>query len=111
MLYFRQAETAAKELISRGCKNVLITLGSQGAVILSKNSMNFHHIPTPEVKCIDSTGAGDAFIGALAYLLANKKDLSLEKCIEIACIIAANSVTRPGTQISFPGPEILNSCL
>lgn len=63
------------------------------------------------MNCIDSTGAGDAFIGALAYLLANRKDLSVEKCIEMSCIVAADSVTRPGTQISFPGPEILNKCV
>lgn len=69
-----------------------------------------HEIRSPAVTCIDSTGAGDAFIGALAYLVANRKDLSIEDCIEISCVVAADSVTRPGTQISFPGPDILNKC-
>lgn len=61
------------------------------------------------MNCVDSTGAGDAFIGALAYLLANRSDLPIEKCIERSCFIAADSVTRPGTQISFPGPTILKT--
>lgn len=70
----------------------------------------YYEISSPVVECIDSTGAGDAFIGALAHLLANRKDLSIEDCIEISCVVAADSVTRPGTQISFPGPDILNKC-
>lgn len=57
---------------------------------------------------MDSTGAGDAFIGALAYLLANRKDLDITEQILWSCIVAADSVTRLGTQISFPGPKILN---
>lgn len=108
-IFCRQAETAANKLLSQGCQNVLITLGSQGAVFLSGQKKEMVHIPTPKVTCVDSTGAGDAFIGALAYLLANMKELSMEKCIEISCIVAADSVTRPGTQISFPGPEVLRN--
>lgn len=110
ILIIREAEAAATELLSRGCQNVLITLGSQGAIFVNAQTKQFHHISSPKVNCIDSTGAGDAFIGALAYLLA-QKHLSIEKCIEISCIVAADSVTRPGTQISFPGPGIINKCL
>lgn len=60
------------------------------------------------MKCLDSTGAGDAFIGALAYLMANRKDLDIKEQILKSCIIASDAVTRLGTQISFPGPEIFN---
>ncbi|KAJ8946165.1 hypothetical protein NQ318_004418 [Aromia moschata] len=103
----RDAERAAFELLSKGCNSVLITLGAQGALYVSKREKKCYHFNSPSVKCIDSTGAGDAFIGALAYLLANKKDLL--KSIEMSCIIAADSVTRQGTQISFPDSDILKT--
>lgn len=57
-------------------------------------------------------GAGDAFIGALAYMLANHSDLEMKKSIEVACHLASLSVQKPGTQISYPNrsdlKEILN---
>ncbi|KAJ8924869.1 hypothetical protein NQ315_001024 [Exocentrus adspersus] len=102
-----EAETAAIKLLSMGCKSVIITLGAAGALYVSNEDKQFVHVCSPSVKCVDSTGAGDAFIGALAYLLANRKDLGIERALLYACMIAADSVTRPGTQISFPGPEIL----
>lgn len=108
-LCFSEAETAAVKLLSLGCNSVIITLGALGAVYVNKEDREFIHINSPSVNCVDSTGAGDAFIGALAYLLANKKQLGIQKSIEVACLVAADSVTRPGTQISFPGPEILKS--
>jgi len=95
-------------LLEQGCKTVILTLGSQGTLLASQKSPQPKHILSRPVNCVDSTGAGDAFIGALAYLLANRRDLSLEECVEAANYVAADSVTRPGTQVSFPGPEILN---
>ncbi|XP_074026978.1 ribokinase isoform X2 [Leptinotarsa decemlineata] len=103
----KDAETAALKLLSRGCNSVLITLGAQGAIYVDSKNKHFHHISCPEVKCVDSTGAGDAFIGALAYLLAYEKNINIQQAIQKACIIASDSVTRSGTQISFPGPSIL----
>ncbi|XP_017782669.1 PREDICTED: ribokinase-like [Nicrophorus vespilloides] len=99
---------AIEALLLKGCNSVILTLGSEGALYSCKaDPNNFVYVKCPKVKCVDSTGAGDSFIGALAYLLANKKDLSMEKCLEQACTVASDSVTKPGTQISFPGPEIL----
>ncbi|KAG5887192.1 hypothetical protein JTB14_016678 [Gonioctena quinquepunctata] len=105
----KEAETAALKLLEKGCNSVLITLGSQGAIFVDSKDKQFSHITSPSVECVDSTGAGDAFIGALAYLLANEEKLNIQQAIEKACIAAADSVTRPGTQISFPGPSILCS--
>jgi ribokinase len=56
--------------------------------------------PAPEVDPIDTTGAGDAFIGSLAYALA--KGLPLPDAIRFANYAAALSVTKVGTQTSFP---------
>lgn len=83
----------------------MITLGEKGALYLDKNET--FHVSCPQVKCKDTTGAGDAFIGALAYLLANDKDISMRKALEKSCVAAADSVTRLGTQISFPDEKIL----
>ncbi|XP_019770332.1 ribokinase isoform X2 [Dendroctonus ponderosae] len=103
-----EAETAAKELIAKGCQSVLITLGEDGAIFLTSDpNVPVFKADAPQVKSADTTGAGDAFIGALAFCLANLKEFSIQQAIKAACIVAADSVTRLGTQISFPGEEIL----
>ncbi|VEN36421.1 unnamed protein product [Callosobruchus maculatus] len=99
------ARKAGVELLNKGCNNVIITLGRQGALLMSKTGKTIH-VPSPVVAAVDTTGAGDAFIGALAYLLANRKEMSMEMCVGLACVAAADSVTRPGTQRSFPGIEV-----
>ncbi|KAF2882727.1 hypothetical protein ILUMI_23460 [Ignelater luminosus] len=92
----------------KGCQTVVLTMGSQGTVYSSKDTSTLIHVSSTPVKSVDSTGAGDAFIGALAYLLATKKEkLTFHECVEAANYIAADTVTRPGTQSSFSGPEIL----
>lgn len=95
------------KLLSLGCNSAIITLGASGAIYVNNEYKQLIHISSPSVNSVDSTGAGDAFIGALAFLLANKKELGIQRSIEVACMVAADSVTRHGTQISFPGPEIL----
>ncbi|KAK9881275.1 hypothetical protein WA026_015397 [Henosepilachna vigintioctopunctata] len=102
-----EAEKAASHLISMGCKGVLITLGADGAVYAEKRTGNIFYVESPKVESVDSTGAGDAFIGALAYLLVRRTELPMEEMVEAACIVAADSVTRKGTQPSFPDEQIL----
>jgi ribokinase len=103
-------------LISKGAKNVVITLGEKGAVWLAGGNTfsrarqplvhSFSgldkavHIPGRVVKAVDTSGAGDAFIGALAYFLALGSDVSL--CLEKANFVASESVQKHGTQTSFP---------
>ena len=60
-------ETMAREFITAGAKSVIITLGEKGCYVLS-NSIG-KHIPASKVSVVDSTGAGDAFVGALAHFL------------------------------------------
>ncbi|HIH98830.1 MAG TPA: ribokinase [Thermoplasmata archaeon] len=103
----RDAEVAVKKLLSLGCKAAIITLGEKGAMVGDEEGVV--KIPTIPVKPTDSTGAGDAFIGTLAYFLA--LDTPRRRAVRIANATAALSVTKRGTQLSFPSKnEIKKTC-
>jgi ribokinase len=93
-----QAEAAARSLLGRGPGTVIVTLGSRGALIADPRTTE--HLPAVPVNAVDTTGAGDAFIGSLAVFLA--EGLSLREAVRRAGAVAALSVTRLGTQTSFP---------
>ncbi|KAL1138413.1 hypothetical protein AAG570_008477 [Ranatra chinensis] len=95
------ATHAAKKFLQLGCNTVIITLGSKGAVFATENS-KIGHVPAQSVTPVDTTGAGDAFIGALAYFTAFMGQLPLSERIRRSCVVASTSVLRAGTQISFP---------
>ncbi|GAC1563797.1 MAG: ribokinase [Herpetosiphon sp.] len=97
------AAHAATLLRAQGAKTVIITLGERGALVMDDDGPT--EIPTVPVQAIDSTGAGDAFIGSLAYYLVQGR--SLRDAVTLANLVAALSVTRPGTQTSFPTPAEL----
>jgi len=93
-----EAETAARVLIERGAGTVILTLGERGSLLVTDSTTE--HVPVESVKALDTTGAGDAFVGSLAYFLASGK--SLTEAIKRANRIAAISVQASGTQTSFP---------
>jgi len=93
-----EAEGAAQILRSRGVEVVILTLGERGALLV--DGAGVEHIPAIKVDAVDPTGAGDAFIGSLAVYLG--EGLPLRDAIRRANVVAALSVTRIGTQISFP---------
>jgi ribokinase len=93
-----QVEIAARVVLNRGPGQVIITLGDRGAMVVDARSAA--HFPAVPVAAVDSTGAGDAFIGGLAVFLAER--LPLGDALRRANAVAALSVTRPGTQASFP---------
>jgi ribokinase len=97
------AETAARLLVERGCAAVVLTLGERGSLLVTKDTGQ--HVPVEPVKALDTTGAGDAFIGSLAYYLAAGKPLAA--AVNRANRIAAISVQSPGTQTSFPNADEL----
>jgi ribokinase len=104
-----QAEDAARVLLGRGPQSVILTLGERGALLVSGGRSL--HVPSVSVKSVDSTGAGDAFVGSLAYFMACGK--TLEEAVLRSNRIAAISVQAPGTQTSFPSardlpPELLS---
>ena len=92
------AKQAAAAIQDRGVANVIITLGKDGALILSKGI--YTHVPALEVQAVDTTAAGDVFNGALAVALSEGK--TLEAATEFACQASAIAVTRMGAQSSAP---------
>jgi len=93
-----EAEIAAKVLIDRGAASVILTLGKRGSLLVAGTIAE--HVTVEPVKALDTTGAGDAFVGSLAFFLAAGKSLS--DSIKRANRIAAISVQSSGTQTSFP---------
>ena len=97
---FGQLPTSDEILKSfRSRKNSIVTLGSQGAVYISADSQ-LTKVSAPKVTAIDTTGAGDAFVGAFAYSLASGSDPVSAMTLGIK--VASISVTRKGAQSSYP---------
>jgi ribokinase len=97
------AVSAARTLLERGTKTVILTLGERGSLLVTPDKTEL--VPAVSVKAVDTTGAGDAFIGSLAYFLAAGKPLT--DAMWRANKIASISVQHPGTQTSFPDAETL----
>jgi ribokinase len=91
-------EEAARELLARGAKSVVLTLGERGCLVVEGDATV--EIPVAPVHAVDTTGAGDAFVGALATFLAVGH--SLVEAAKRANAVAALSVQKRGTQTSFP---------
>jgi ribokinase len=92
------AKLAAAQLIKAGAAKVIITLGAQGALFSDGN--RFEHLAAPNVKAVDTTAAGDTFVGGFAAALAHGK--SEAEAIRFGQVAAALSVTRAGAQPSIP---------
>ncbi len=88
----------ARSLLTRDGQTAVVTLGAQGAQIVSQNESV--RMETFEVDVVDTTGAGDAFNAGLAVALAEGKDL--RAAVRFANATAALSVTKPGTARSVP---------
>lgn len=96
-----QEEAAAKELLGRGPKAVIVTLGDRGSVLVRGEGSIV--IPTYPVQVVDSTAAGDAFVGAVAARYSGAQ--SLEAAARYASAAGALACTRPGAQPSLPTVE------
>lgn len=93
-------DQAAQQLLSKGVKNLIVTLGNKGSVIFEGNTNNSVDIPAWKVQAVDTTAAGDCFIGAFAVGLSKEK--SVKDAAALASAAAAISVTRLGAQPSLP---------
>ena len=91
------AKMCAKKLLSGGVKRIILTLGANGSLLAGRDGME--HVPAFSVKSIDSTGAGDAFIGSFAVFLG--EGLPEREAVRRANLYAGLSTTGVGTQKSF----------
>jgi len=92
------ATEVARRLRIQGAANVLVTLGERGVVAVTDAGVQ--HFPALRVQAVDSTGAGDTFIGGFSAALAAGRTVT--DAIAFAQAAAAISVTRPGAQPSIP---------
>jgi len=91
------AKKCAKKLLSGGVKRIILTLGANGSLLAGRDGME--HVPAFSVKSVDSTGAGDAFIGSFAVFLG--EGLPEREAVRRANLYAGLSTTGVGTQKSF----------
>jgi ribokinase len=92
-----QARACAQRLVDSGIRRVIVTLGAQGALYAGPDGVR--HVAPFAVHAFDTTGAGDAFIGGLAYFLSTGCEES--EAISRANLYAALSTLGVGTQKSF----------
>jgi len=92
------AEEAAERLREEGVGTVILTLGDRGAFLVSAEESV--HVPVYEVEVVDTTAAGDAFVGGLAVALAQGQNLA--EAVRYANAAGALAVTRLGAQPSLP---------
>jgi ribokinase len=97
-----EPEAAAAALLKRGVGGVIVTLGEAGALVAPAGEL-MRRVPGFKVEAVDTTGAGDAFVGGLAAALARGE--ALEAAVRYAHAVAAISVTRVGAQPSLPSGE------
>ncbi len=97
-----QAEhTMVKDLLAAGVKSVVLTLGADGALFAEDDSVMA--VPSPAVLAVDTTGAGDAFVGALATRIALGQ--TLLEAARFAARVGAFACTKSGAQPSYPTQE------
>ena len=96
-------DDAIAAVAARTGVSLVVTLGAEGAAVCADGGVV--RVATPSVRAVDTTGAGDAFVGAFAYGLA--RGLSPTRAAELGCRCASISVTKPGTQTSFASSEEL----
>ena len=91
------AKRSAEKLLASGIRRVIVTLGANGSLLAGREGME--HVPAFAVKSVDSTGAGDAFIGSFATFLGEA--LPEREAVQRANLYAGLSTTTVGTQKSF----------
>jgi ribokinase len=96
-----EAWTCAESLVARGLRRVIVTMGENGAICADASGLR--HVAAHTVTPVDTTGAGDAFIGSLATFLA--EGCPENDAIERANVYAALSTLEMGTQKSFVARE------
>ncbi|GAK72959.1 putative ribokinase [Agrobacterium rubi TR3 = NBRC 13261] len=99
----QQPEDAAARIRDLGASCVIVTLGSQGCLLLSSGSIEPVYISAPEVAVVDTSGAGDVLCGVFAGCLA--RGMRQDAALRVAVAASALAVTRVGTLASCPSVE------
>ena len=103
----KDIKSASEQFLKKGIKNVVMTLGEKGCYFANEKENFFINAFKLKEPVLDTTGAGDAFNGALAVGLS--KDLDLEEALKFANKVAAISTTKQGAAASMPSLEDLNN--
>ena len=103
----KDIKSASEHFLKKGIKNVVMTLGEKGCYFANEKENFFINAFKLKEPVLDTTGAGDAFNGALAVGLS--KDLDLEEALKFANKVAAISTTKQGAAASMPSLEDLNN--
>ena len=101
-----KAEAAARALLERGAKNVIVTLGEKGALVVTGTQVT--RVDAYKVDVVDTTAAGDAFIGVFASKILESGSvlpIKLEEAVRYANACGALATTRFGAQPSLPTKE------
>ena len=93
------SDAELKALARRIGRSIVVTLGAAGAVLVTPDGIL--RVPAPAVAAVDSTGAGDAFVGAFAFGLASPS-VSIPDAVRLGIACASDSVSRAGAQASYP---------
>ena len=100
----KEAKEAADKLLNLGIKKIIITLGEKG--LFYSDGKEEIYLKASAVKAIDTTGAGDAFNGGLAYGLSKEKPI--KECLELANKVAGISTTKLGAGDAMPFLKDIN---
>ncbi|MDQ3003837.1 MAG: ribokinase [Chloroflexota bacterium] len=115
---FNSTEQAARKLLEQGAQNVIVTLGSKGALIVTRAQVTY--VDAYAVDVVDTTAAGDAFIGGFAakllesdsllsniqeHTLTSTRALALQRAVRYGCACGALAATKFGAQPSLPTKE------
>jgi ribokinase len=92
-----EIKAAAQTLVDKGLKNVIVTMGSKGSMWLTKE--DYLVVPAVKVDAVDTTGAGDSFIGC--FVENYSRTQNIPEAMKEASQYASLSVTRKGTQDSY----------
>ena len=99
------ADAAAASLAREGGRAVILTAGARGAVAFLQDGTRLD-VAAPAVRAVDTTGAGDTFVGVLAASLAVGADM--RPAVERACLAASHACTQPGAQAGMPDRATLD---
>jgi ribokinase len=103
------AEDAGAALVAAGCATVVVTMGESGALVTSRSGRSSWRVPAFAVSSVDSTGAGDAFCGALAAGLAAGEPMAT--ALRRAAAAGALATTAMGAVPSLPSASAVGSFL